>query len=67
MQAHKRNYTTIAFPVLGAGALDFPPDVVATMMSEVTGEFRKKCIGTKLSQIKVVVYRDEGIYTVRYT
>ncbi|CAG2236898.1 DTX [Mytilus edulis] len=64
MQAHKRNYTTIAFPVLGAGALDFPPDVVATMMSEVTGEFRKKCIGTKLSQIKVVVYRDEGIYTV---
>ena len=63
-EAHKRKYNSIAFPALGTGALDFPPDVVATEMMKMIEEFRNKYPNSRLSEIRIVIYRDEGIYMV---
>ena len=62
--AHERNYKSIAFPALGTGALDFPPDVVATEMMKMIEEFRNRYPHSTLSKIRIVIYRDEGIYMV---
>ena len=64
-QAHEKKYKSIAFPALGTGVLDFPPDCVATVMIEEVNQFRKQYPKTYLSEIRIVIYRDEDIYMVR--
>lgn len=66
LNAHRKFYRSIAFPVLGAGALDFPPDVVAAMMKKEVENFGKKYGHTTLEEVRIVVYKDDGIYTVSY-
>jgi hypothetical protein len=40
------------------------PDVVATEMMKMIEEFRNKYRHSRLSEIRIVIYRDEGIYMV---
>ncbi|XP_052100378.1 uncharacterized protein LOC127734517 [Mytilus californianus] len=64
IKAHRKSYRSIAFPVLGAGALDFPPDVVASMMKKVVEDFGKKNEHTTIEEVRVVVFKDDGIFTI---
>ncbi|CAC5420245.1 DTX [Mytilus coruscus] len=64
IKAHRKSYRSIAFPVLGAGALDFPPDVVASMMKKVVEDFGKRNEHTTIEEVRVVVFKDDGIFTI---
>lgn len=64
-KAQELSLSCLAFPVLGAGALDFPADVVASIILEQVKKFREKYTNIKLSSIRIVVFRDEIMYMVR--
>lgn len=50
---------TLAFPTLGTGSLNYPPDQVAQVMAECIEDFDKKYPQTELARITIVVYNQD--------
>lgn len=50
---------TLAFPTLGTGSLNFPPDQVAQVMAECIKDFDQKYPKTELTCITIVVYSED--------
>lgn len=68
--AHTRNLKTVAIPTLGAGALNFPADVVARCMFNECDKFsaNHSQSQTTLSEVRLVVYdTDQATFDVRST
>lgn len=55
-EASKQHHQTIAFPVLGAGNLGYPPDIVAETMLGAIEEFQKMTPSTSLTNASIVIY-----------
>ncbi|XP_062595054.1 uncharacterized protein LOC134256426 [Saccostrea cucullata] len=56
-EANKHPMTkTLAFPTLGTGSLEYPPDEVAEVMAECIKDFNKKYPKTELTRITIVAY-----------
>ncbi|XP_061183685.1 protein mono-ADP-ribosyltransferase PARP14-like isoform X2 [Saccostrea echinata] len=56
-EANKHPMTkTLAFPTLGTGSLEYPPDEVAEVMAECIEDFNKKYPNTELTRITIVAY-----------
>ena len=66
VKADENKFSTLAFPALGAGALAFPPDMVAKIMKETVNNFEKSHPDTTLRKIVFVIYyTDKDIFKVR--
>lgn len=50
---------TLAFPTLGTGSLNYPPDQVAQVMAECIKDFDQKYPQTELARITIVVYNQD--------
>jgi O-acetyl-ADP-ribose deacetylase (regulator of RNase III) len=59
LNAKKKNYESISFPILGSGALEFPPDCVAKFMSEVLDDFELEHPSTSLKTVRIVMHSNE--------
>ncbi|XP_053377235.1 protein mono-ADP-ribosyltransferase PARP14-like [Mercenaria mercenaria] len=57
--AHKRQYASIAFPVLGAGALEFPPDQVAEIMFNAINSFEKEVPVSSLKCVRISIMSED--------
>ncbi|XP_062607833.1 uncharacterized protein LOC134269645 isoform X2 [Saccostrea cucullata] len=66
-EANKHPMTkTLAFPTLGTGSLEYPPDEVAEVMAECIKDFNKKYPKTELTRITIVAYSmDQKLQTVQ--
>uniref|UniRef100_K1PDC3 Poly [ADP-ribose] polymerase 14 n=1 Tax=Magallana gigas TaxID=29159 RepID=K1PDC3_MAGGI len=59
-EANKHKMTkTLAFPTLGTGSLNYPPDQVAQVMAECIKDFDQKYPQTELARITIVVYNQD--------
>lgn len=59
IEASKRHYDTIAFPVLGTGNLGYPRDVVANTMLGAIDKFQQDTPSTSLREARIVVYHTD--------
>ncbi|KAL8607983.1 hypothetical protein ACOMHN_005538 [Nucella lapillus] len=55
-EASRGHHRSIAFPVLGTGALGYPPEVVADTMLSALAQFQQTTPSTSLRQAAFVVY-----------
>ena len=54
----KKELTSIAFPALGAGALNFPSDVVARVMTTTVQNHYRTNISSGIKAVKFVIFMD---------
>lgn len=50
---------TLAFPTLGTGSLNYPPNQVAQVMAECIKDFDQNYPQTELARITIVVYNQD--------
>lgn len=63
--ADDRKFKTLAFPAIGTGHLQIPPDVVASCIKKEVGEYSKAHPHTSVEEIVFVIYEmDIGILQV---
>lgn len=59
-EANKHKMTkTLAFPTLGTGSLNYPPDQVAQVMADCIKDFDQRYQNKKLKRIIIVVYNQD--------
>ncbi|XP_070211879.1 protein mono-ADP-ribosyltransferase PARP14-like isoform X1 [Littorina saxatilis] len=59
VEASKRHYTSIAFPVLGTGNLGYPAPTVAHTMLDAIDKFQNATPSTTLRDARIVVYHTD--------
>ncbi|XP_060567744.1 protein mono-ADP-ribosyltransferase PARP14-like [Ruditapes philippinarum] len=59
--AHTHNYSSIAFPALGTGALGFPADVVANIMFNTVDAFEARYPDTSLRLVRFVLWSEDRV------
>nr|KAG5698672.1 hypothetical protein BaRGS_022560 [Batillaria attramentaria] len=60
IQASNNQYTSLAFPALGTGNLNYPRDTVARVMFRVVREFEQAMPTTSLRSVRIVVYHKDA-------
>jgi len=61
-EAAKKNLRSVAFPAIGAGALSFPADLVASCLFETVDNFSSKNSNPSISEVRCVIY-DKDVQT----
>lgn len=55
-KANANQFSTLAFPALGTGMLEFPPDVVANLIKETVKRFESDHPKSSIRKIVFVIY-----------
>nr|KAG5699798.1 hypothetical protein BaRGS_013518 [Batillaria attramentaria] len=55
-EASNSGHTSIAFPALGTGNMNYPRDVVARTMMDAVSQFQQATPTTSLREVRIVVY-----------
>lgn len=64
-KANEYQFSSLAFPALGTGNLNFPPDVVAKLIKETVRQFEVNNPKHSVSKIVFIIYfKDDKILKV---
>lgn len=59
MEASNTGYTSLVFPALGTGLLEYPPHDTAHIMLEAIDGFQRANPSTSLRDVRIVVYKKD--------
>ena len=62
-KASERHFSTIAFPAIGTGNLEFPRTQVAEIFIDETVNFSSRFPASSLREVRIVVYERDSLTT----